>query len=77
MAKRYLKLKESIEFLTSSTGMNGHKSFDRPIVSFFNLGWKQAAGKLVSFLMVTYTLTALTPLLTGCIGASAILQVNL
>jgi len=57
--------------------MNRHKSSNRPIVGFFNFGWKQASGKLVSFHMVAYTFTALASLLTGGIGASAILQVNL
>jgi hypothetical protein len=69
---------ETIEVLIhTSTGMDGHKSFNRPIVSFFNFRWKQAAGKLVSFLMIAYALTALTLLLTGYIGTSTIFQVNL
>jgi hypothetical protein len=58
-----------------SIGLN--EFLNRPVVGFFDFGWKHAAWKLVSFQMIPYTFTAFSLLVTRHISASAVFRVNL
>ena len=59
------------------TSVDGYEFFNGPVVGFFDLWWKYAAWKLVSFQMISYTFTAISPLVTSHISASAVLRVDL